>query len=177
MIEAKSDASPVTEADRKAEAAMRKLIQECFPEHGIFGEEEGMHTGSTYGEQCSPSYLWVLDPIDGTKSFITGLFLLQGKCSVNWPTGQYRRSRTSKSAKTPVRSSSVSAAPYYSHSAAFLVWCVLALARSPSLPKDKTFLWLILSCLSVRFLQWCREAAVWHFNCIAEGRRASAGNY
>ena len=78
VIEAKSDASPVTEADRKAEVAMRKLIQESFPEHGIFGEEEGMHVGSTSGEQSSPSYLWVLDPIDGTKSFITGLPLVSG---------------------------------------------------------------------------------------------------
>lgn len=75
MIEAKSDASPVTEADRAAEAAMRALIQESFPDHGIFGEEEGMHAGSAAGQQGGPSYLWVLDPIDGTKSFITGVLL------------------------------------------------------------------------------------------------------
>ena len=57
---------PVTEADRAAEAAMRRLIQAAFPHHGIIGEE----FGSIQGEA---EYVWVLDPIDGTKSFIAGL--------------------------------------------------------------------------------------------------------
>lgn len=82
VIEAKADASPVTEADRQAEAAMRKLIQESFPDHGIFGEEEGLHVGSAPGNEGSPSYLWVLDPIDGTKSFITGWFSIAW--AVHW---------------------------------------------------------------------------------------------
>jgi histidinol phosphatase-like enzyme (inositol monophosphatase family) len=57
---------PVTEADRAAEAAMRRLIRSTFPDHGIIGEEFGsMQTGA--------EYVWVLDPIDGTKSFIAGL--------------------------------------------------------------------------------------------------------
>ena len=57
---------PVTEADRAAEAAMRHLIQATFPDHGIIGEE--------FGEiQSEAEYVWVLDPIDGTKSFIAGL--------------------------------------------------------------------------------------------------------
>jgi len=76
VIDAKADASPVTEADRKAEAAMRSLIQQTFPSHGVFGEEEGLTVGSGGGggddEAARPNYLWVLDPIDGTKSFITG---------------------------------------------------------------------------------------------------------
>ncbi len=74
VIDAKADASPVTEADRKAEAAMRALIQQTFPAHGVFGEEEGLTVGSSSGgdEAAGPTYLWVLDPIDGTKSFITG---------------------------------------------------------------------------------------------------------
>lgn len=57
---------PVTEADRAAERAMRALIQRHYPEHGILGEEE----------EAVPSQnglTWVLDPIDGTRAFITGL--------------------------------------------------------------------------------------------------------
>ena len=56
---------PVTEADRAAETAMRRLIQSTFPAHGIIGEEFGDH-------QPDAEYVWVLDPIDGTKSFISG---------------------------------------------------------------------------------------------------------
>ena len=62
----KSDASPVTVADRAAEMAMRKLIEQTFPDHGVFGEEAG------YSGAPDASYVWILDPIDGTKSFITG---------------------------------------------------------------------------------------------------------
>lgn len=57
---------PVTEADRGAEAAMRRLITRHFPDHGIVGEEFG-------AEREDADYVWVLDPIDGTKSFISGL--------------------------------------------------------------------------------------------------------
>ena len=57
---------PVTEADRAAEVAMRHLIQATFPHHGIIGEEFGP-------VQSEAEYVWVLDPIDGTKSFISGL--------------------------------------------------------------------------------------------------------
>ncbi|MCI0466377.1 MAG: histidinol-phosphatase [Beijerinckiaceae bacterium] len=57
---------PVTEADRAAEAAMRHLIQATFPHHGIIGEEFG-------SLQSEAEYVWVLDPIDGTKSFIAGM--------------------------------------------------------------------------------------------------------
>ena len=67
FIETKGDNSPVTEADRKAEEAMSNLIKEKFPDHSVFGEELGMHT-----PDGDSQYLWVLDPIDGTKSFITG---------------------------------------------------------------------------------------------------------
>jgi len=64
-VESKADASPVTMADRAAEQAMRTLVQQTFPAHGVFGEEAGLELGE--GE-----YVWVIDPIDGTKSFITG---------------------------------------------------------------------------------------------------------
>jgi myo-inositol-1(or 4)-monophosphatase len=57
---------PVTEADRGAEAAMRRLISQTFPAHGIIGEEYGQ-------DRPDAEYVWVLDPIDGTKSFISGL--------------------------------------------------------------------------------------------------------
>lgn len=64
-VETKPDASPVTIADREAEAAMRELIASAFPGHGILGEEHGT-------ERVDAEFVWVLDPIDGTKSFITG---------------------------------------------------------------------------------------------------------
>lgn len=57
---------PVTAADRAAEEAMRDLIRKAFPEHGILGEEYG-------SEHNDAEYVWVLDPIDGTKSFISGM--------------------------------------------------------------------------------------------------------
>ena len=57
---------PVTQADRAAEAAMRALIKRTFPEHGVVGEELG-------ADRPDAEYVWVLDPIDGTKSFICGL--------------------------------------------------------------------------------------------------------
>jgi myo-inositol-1(or 4)-monophosphatase len=57
---------PVTAADRAAEDAMRALIKKNFPAHGVIGEEFG-------NERTDAEYVWVLDPIDGTKSFITGM--------------------------------------------------------------------------------------------------------
>lgn len=57
---------PVTVADRAAERAMRELIAARYPDHGIVGEEEASVTGSS-------SFRWVLDPIDGTRAFVTGL--------------------------------------------------------------------------------------------------------
>ena len=60
------DLDPVTEADRGAEAVMRRMIKESFPQHGIIGEEFGT-------ERPDAEYVWVLDPIDGTKSFISGM--------------------------------------------------------------------------------------------------------
>jgi inositol-phosphate phosphatase/L-galactose 1-phosphate phosphatase/histidinol-phosphatase len=65
-VDEKPDATPVTVADREAEAAMRRLIEERFPEHGIIGEEHGR-------TRADAEYVWVLDPIDGTKSFISGI--------------------------------------------------------------------------------------------------------
>jgi myo-inositol-1(or 4)-monophosphatase len=57
---------PVTAADHAGEAAMRQLIAQTFPTHGIIGEEFG-------AERPDAEYVWVLDPIDGTRAFITGL--------------------------------------------------------------------------------------------------------
>ncbi|SCA54800.1 Myo-inositol-1(Or 4)-monophosphatase [Candidatus Terasakiella magnetica] len=61
----KADDSPVTIADRNAEEAMRKAIEAKYPDHGIFGEEHGIKEGAG-------AEMWVLDPIDGTRSFICG---------------------------------------------------------------------------------------------------------
>ena len=65
-VEHKADASPVTLADRRAEQKLREYIQLAFPDHGILGEEFGEVIGR------SP-YRWVLDPLDGTRSFIQGV--------------------------------------------------------------------------------------------------------
>ncbi|GBG90151.1 hypothetical protein CBR_g50245 [Chara braunii] len=67
MIENKLDMSPVTVADRMAEEAMRKILSSTYPTHAIFGEEHGLSMVSG-----DAKFVWVLDPIDGTKSFITG---------------------------------------------------------------------------------------------------------
>ncbi len=65
-VETKSDASPVTAADRGAEQLMRERIAHRYPQHGVIGEEFG-------SDRPDAEWVWVLDPIDGTKSFITGV--------------------------------------------------------------------------------------------------------
>lgn len=65
-VESKSDQSPVTIADRGAEELMRARIAKRFPEHGIIGEEFGP-------EHAEAEFVWMLDPVDGTKSFITAV--------------------------------------------------------------------------------------------------------
>ncbi len=64
-VDEKADHSPVTIADKNSEERMRELIMKKFPDHGIIGEELGEHNSDA-------EYKWVLDPIDGTKSFICG---------------------------------------------------------------------------------------------------------
>jgi histidinol-phosphatase len=64
-VERKADASPVTEADREAERILRDLIAARWPGEGIFGEEEG--------KSGNQDRRWVIDPIDGTKSFVSGV--------------------------------------------------------------------------------------------------------
>lgn len=65
QVETKADESPVTEADRACERAIRSVISEAFPDHALVGEEYG-------GEQAG-RHVWLIDPIDGTRSFIRGL--------------------------------------------------------------------------------------------------------
>ena len=62
---AKGDGSPVTEADRQIEKIIRSEIEKKFPTHGIIGEEYGTHN-------LGADFVWILDPIDGTSSFIIG---------------------------------------------------------------------------------------------------------
>lgn len=83
-VDVKADMSPVTIADREAESSMRQVLASRLPEHSIFGEEEGFTPGrnGTSSDDGS-SFLWVLDPIDGTKSFITGVLWLSRISS--WP--------------------------------------------------------------------------------------------
>lgn len=64
-VDTKSDATPVTAADRNAEERIREMIATRYPDHGILGEEFG-------SERADAEYTWIIDPIDGTKSFISG---------------------------------------------------------------------------------------------------------
>lgn len=65
-VELKGDLSPVTIADKESEEKIRELIMKYFPDHGIIGEEFGEHNAIA-------DYKWIIDPIDGTKSFISGV--------------------------------------------------------------------------------------------------------
>jgi histidinol phosphatase-like enzyme (inositol monophosphatase family) len=66
LVETKADASPVTVADRRAEDHLRRCIRAAFPEDGILGEEFGAEAGTS-------EFRWIVDPIDGTKSFVRGV--------------------------------------------------------------------------------------------------------
>lgn len=76
-FELKSDRSPVTIADRGAEERLRRRIEAVFPDHGIIGEEHGEKPGRTPGR-------WILDPIDGTQSFISGVPLFAVLVGFEW---------------------------------------------------------------------------------------------
>jgi histidinol-phosphatase len=62
-VELKADRSPVTEADKRAEAAIRTVLSQHFPEYGFYGEETGQHA-------MQAENIWLVDPLDGTKSFV-----------------------------------------------------------------------------------------------------------
>jgi histidinol-phosphatase len=62
-VRTKADGSPVTDADVAAEQAIRRIVQEKFPEDGFYGEE-------TAALRLDADHLWIVDPIDGTKSFV-----------------------------------------------------------------------------------------------------------
>ena len=68
VVDTKPDRTPITIADRNAEISMREMIEVRYPDHGIIGEEF---------ETINPEaeYQWVLDPIDGTKTYVSGTFL------------------------------------------------------------------------------------------------------
>jgi histidinol-phosphatase len=61
-IETKSDETPVTIADRQAEAAIKHVLKRVFPDHAFYGEE--------FGREGDSDFLWLIDPIDGTKAFV-----------------------------------------------------------------------------------------------------------
>jgi histidinol phosphatase-like enzyme (inositol monophosphatase family) len=79
-VERKSDNSPVTIADRAAEQFLRERITHYWPDHGIIGEEYGRQTGST-------DFTWIIDPIDGTKSFSHGVPLYANLLALTDTTG------------------------------------------------------------------------------------------
>jgi histidinol-phosphatase len=64
-VELKADQSPVTIADRRAEEIIKGMLLAEFPDHGFYGEESGQ-------DHADADYLWLVDPIDGTKSFVGG---------------------------------------------------------------------------------------------------------
>ena len=63
-VETKADATPVTEVDRAAEEAIRRVLRDAYPRHGLFGEEAG--------REGDGDFLWLIDPIDGTRAFVRG---------------------------------------------------------------------------------------------------------
>ncbi|MBS0437830.1 MAG: inositol-phosphate phosphatase [Proteobacteria bacterium] len=63
-VETKSDATPVTVADREAEIAIKNVLRSAYPEHAFYGEE--------FGREGAGDFLWLIDPIDGTKAFVRG---------------------------------------------------------------------------------------------------------
>ncbi len=65
-VEIKPDRSPVTAADREAEAAILAVLRERFPDHAVLGEETGAHAGAQGGAR------WIVDPVDGTRGFTRG---------------------------------------------------------------------------------------------------------
>jgi histidinol phosphatase-like enzyme (inositol monophosphatase family) len=79
-VERKADGTPVTEADRAAEALVRDRVREAFPDDGVLGEEEAEHVG-TSGRR------WIVDPIDGTKAFARGVPLYTTLLAVEDETG------------------------------------------------------------------------------------------
>ena len=76
-VEDKADHSPVTIADREVEGVMRALIGAGFADHGVLGEEYG-------SDRPDAEWVWVLDPIDGTKAFISGLPLFGTLIALAW---------------------------------------------------------------------------------------------
>jgi histidinol phosphatase-like enzyme (inositol monophosphatase family) len=65
-VERKGDNTPVTQADKESEKLLRSLIEQHYPDHGILGEEFGHQPGAS-------GLTWIIDPIDGTKSFVCGV--------------------------------------------------------------------------------------------------------
>lgn len=63
-VDTKSDQTPVTEADREAESTIKRVLREAFPDHAFYGEEEG--------REGEGDFLWLIDPIDGTRAFVRG---------------------------------------------------------------------------------------------------------
>lgn len=72
----KADQTPVTEADHEVEVAVKNVLRARFPEHAFYGEEEG--------REGSGDYLWLIDPIDGTKAFVRGYPMFSTQIALMW---------------------------------------------------------------------------------------------
>lgn len=75
-VEIKADETPVTVADRAAEAAIKQVLRAAYPDHAYYGEEEGREGDS--------DWLWLIDPIDGTKSFVRGYPFFSTQIALRW---------------------------------------------------------------------------------------------
>ena len=77
VVSYKADQSPVTRADVESESAIRSVLEARFPDHGFFGEESG-------GTRANSDYLWLVDPIDGTKAFVRRYPMFSTQIALMW---------------------------------------------------------------------------------------------
>jgi len=108
-VQYKSDASPVTEVDVASEQAIKALLQARFPEHGFYGEETGKSNQDA-------EYLWLVDPIDGTKAFVRGYPMFSIQIAL------MKRDLSSPNAGSGELILGVSSAPCWNGGAGELVW-------------------------------------------------------
>ena len=107
-VETKADETPVTDADREAEAAIKRVLKRAFPDHAFYGEE--------FGREGDSDFLWLIDPIDGTKAFVrdypmfsTQIALMHAARSSSAFPARRNLARRRGRARAAARSSTVSA--------------------------------------------------------------------
>jgi histidinol-phosphatase len=103
-VRLKSDASPVTAADLRAEEAIRATLSERFPTYGFHGEETGQH-------RASAESVWLVDPIDGTKAFVREIPFFSTQIALWCSASRARRLSASSPGLKPARVPSSTSAP------------------------------------------------------------------